>query len=1076
MVRKAVLFVLALALAVILITGILPGFAAAQDGDGNPVSPDAAKQAAVNHMNKMLVNRVIAETGVLPSAADAFAETAASINFTETKEGKNVYYVINLDPEGWVIVSADYVAYPIIAHSDEGSYSEENHPPAFDAWMENVKDEIYSAIENDLTPLPEASAAWDSFNAPAEEFFAEASAESAGIPLAAGVSNLMATTWSQGGKSSFDWAWAETYDYYCPWEKNWWGFYRVSPVGCVATATGQVMKYWGWPATGEGSHTWDPPYAPTEDDGTGYASYDAYTVNFAARNYDWANMPNKVTSSFWDIDANEKKVASVLRDIGVAVHMDYTPWGSGAGLDSPGARYALETYFRYDRSATHTWRGGTSYDAWGDKLRVELNAGRPVIYGGYNPSGGGHAFVCDGYNDSNQFHFNWGWNGSYDGYYYLNDLTPGSHNYTNSQSGIFNVKPDTPPIAVGDIYTTNEDQTLSIGAPGVLGNDIDLFGQSLTAVRDSNPSHGSLTLRSNGSFTYTPHANYVGADSFTYHARDGRYNSATVAVVINVLSVNDPPTAGNNAYSVNEDQTLSVSAPGVLGNDNDPDGNPITAVKDTNPANGTLTLNANGSFTYKPNANYNGSDSFTYHARDSHGANSNIATVSITINPVNDPPVAVGADITLELDATGYVHLNAGDVDGGSYDPDGDTVTLALSQEDFTCAHRGSNTVTLIVSDPDGATDTYDITVTVLDVTPPSISGPPDAILEYPADTSPDSTGYATGSDTCGAVTITYSDVSTPMCGSTETISRTWTATDESGNTASCVQTIAVVDTTPPSITGPADVTLEYPADTSPDNTGYATGSDTCSAVTITYSDVSTPMCGSTETISRTWTAEDECGNTSSYAQTIAVVDTTPPSITCPADVILECPADTSPEATGYATGSDTCSDVTITYSDVVTPSCGDTESTTRTWTAEDECGNTSSCVQTITVVDTTPPTIDVSVSPDILWPANHKMVDIIATVTVNDSCDQAPSIVLTSVVSNEPDDAKGNGDGNTVNDIQGADVGTEDYAFSLRAEAAGGGDGRIYTITYTVTDACGNSATAIVTVIVPHDQGKEKE
>jgi hypothetical protein len=97
-------------------------------------------------------------------------------------------------------------------------------------------------------------------------------------------------------------------------------------------------------------------------------------------------------------------------------------------------------------------------------------------------------------------------------------------------------------------------------------------------------------------------------------------------------------------------------------------------------------------------------------------------------------------------------------------------------------------------------------------------------------------------------------------------------------------------------------------------------------------------------------------------------------------------------------------------------------------------------------------------------------MVDITATVTATDICDAAPTVVLTSVTSNEPDDAKGNGDGKTVDDIQGADVGTEDYSFQLRAERAGGGDGRIYTITYRVTDASGNSASASATVVVPHD------
>ena len=99
-------------------------------------------------------------------------------------------------------------------------------------------------------------------------------------------------------------------------------------------------------------------------------------------------------------------------------------------------------------------------------------------------------------------------------------------------------------------------------------------------------------------------------------------------------------------------------------------------------------------------------------------------------------------------------------------------------------------------------------------------------------------------------------------------------------------------------------------------------------------------------------------------------------------------------------------------------------------------------------------------------------MVDIVATVTVSDISDAAPTVVLTSVTSNEPDNDKGKGDGNTVNDIQGAEIGTEDYEFQLRAERAGKGEGRVYTIDYTATDASGNSASASATVVVPHDMG----
>ena len=101
-------------------------------------------------------------------------------------------------------------------------------------------------------------------------------------------------------------------------------------------------------------------------------------------------------------------------------------------------------------------------------------------------------------------------------------------------------------------------------------------------------------------------------------------------------------------------------------------------------------------------------------------------------------------------------------------------------------------------------------------------------------------------------------------------------------------------------------------------------------------------------------------------------------------------------------------------------------------------------------------------------------MVEIMANVTVSDDCDSNPTVVLASIISNEPDDAKGNDDGNTVNDIQNAVSGTEDYVFSLWAERAGNGDGRIYTITYETTDASGNSAITITIVTVPYDQGEK--
>ena len=213
-------------------------------------------------------------------------------------------------------------------------------------------------------------------------------------------------------------------------------------------------------------------------------------------------------------------------------------------------------------------------------------------------------------------------------------------------------------------------------------------------------------------------------------------------------------------------------------------------------------------------------------------------------------------------------------------------------------------------------------------------------------------------------------------------LTRVWTAEDGCGNTVSCTQVITIDDTTPPSLTCPGDVTIDCSASTDPANTGEATATDDCSGVTVTYSDVSTGSCP--EVLTRTWTAEDDCGNVSTCVQVITIDDTTPPSLTCPGDVTIDCSASTDPANTGTATATDDCSGVTVTYSDVSTGSCP--EVLTRTWTAEDDCGNVSTCVQVITIDDTTPPsltcpgdvTIDCSASTD---PANT------GTATATDDC-----------------------------------------------------------------------------------------
>jgi VCBS repeat-containing protein len=235
------------------------------------------------------------------------------------------------------------------------------------------------------------------------------------------------------------------------------------------------------------------------------------------------------------------------------------------------------------------------------------------------------------------------------------------------------------PIAVNDTYIANEDSMLNITAQnGVLGNDSDVDSAALAAVKVTNPAHGVLTLNANGSFVYTPTANYNGLDSFTYKDNDGLTDSNVATVTITINPVNDTPVALNDSRSIAENGVLAVAAPGVLGNDTDVEGNSLTAVKVTDPASGSLALNANGAFVYTPDANFNGVDSFTYKANDG-SADSNIATVTITVGPINAVPVATND--SYNVSQNGVLNIPAPGVLGNDSDNDNASLTAVKVSE-----------------------------------------------------------------------------------------------------------------------------------------------------------------------------------------------------------------------------------------------------------------------------------------------------------------------------------------------------------------------------------------------------------
>lgn len=308
-----------------------------------------------------------------------------------------VYYVFNIN-EGFVIVSAQDLVFPVLAYSFGSKYTNEGFPPAFTAWMNSYRSQIYSAIIENPACSETNLNAWLKYSS--ENFVPQKTKTIVGP--------LIITNWSQGCfyNSQFP------SDTSAPCGHLW--------TGCVATAMGQVMKYFNFPKTGTGSNGYNSSYGYVEAD-------------FGNTEYDWVGMN-------YNLISENEAVAELLFHCAISINSQFFPDGTGA-FDFTAAQ-ALKQYFGFSPNIQFHWRDSFGGD-WLAMLRNELDQGRPVMYGGADSeTNSGHTLVCDGYQDSTFFHFNWGWNGTYNGYFYLDSLIAGNSYFDFQHDAVVGIKPD----------------------------------------------------------------------------------------------------------------------------------------------------------------------------------------------------------------------------------------------------------------------------------------------------------------------------------------------------------------------------------------------------------------------------------------------------------------------------------------------------------------------------------------------------------------------------------------------------------------------------------------------------------
>jgi hypothetical protein len=377
-------------------------------------------------------------------------------------------HLFAIDGGGFIITSADDRMQPVLGYSHTSNFSFPI-PDNLRYWLECYDTQIRTVMDD-----PSAC------QHPEWRLLASRKRPEAVYDTTIGP--LLTTTWNQ----------LPYYNSMCPS-----GAGGQTLTGCVATAMGQVMKYWNWPDTGAGSHS----YIENE--------YGLLSANFGATTYDWEHMPNylNASSTSTEVDA----VATLLYHCGVATNTDYGTYaqgGSGAiheaigGLTIPCAENALRNYFKYSPALRNILRVYFTADEWAALLKNEIDHLRPILYTGTNPTTGGHEFVCDGYDTTGFFHFNWGWSGENNGFFSLGDI----NSYNAGQMTLIGIEPDTLYGSTASCTVTAEANDPIMGT--VIGSGTYMYRDTITVTATANIGYAfagwSNGVRSNP-YTFLAH-------------------------------------------------------------------------------------------------------------------------------------------------------------------------------------------------------------------------------------------------------------------------------------------------------------------------------------------------------------------------------------------------------------------------------------------------------------------------------------------------------------------------------------------------------------------------------------------